>query len=221
MTLAVIATMFGRHENSLPILRRLTEATRLPDECWLLCETEEDAEAIWAAYRTLYELEVLDEWPSWARVEVIPTPRKEGGYAVIPYSNKINWALNRTKADLIVYLDNGSMPSPEKFEVMAAALEAHPEWGAVYCTQQRTGFQPTLAPADVVVDDAYCGLNYTQVMHRLTADRWPLDMRHADPDLADGLFWRELHATLGAFHPAGGPRVHDTHHIPSPKAAGL
>lgn len=222
MRVAVIGTFFGRHENSFPILHRLVTSTRQPNECWLMCETDRDAAVLDEAYRELYDLELLDAWPKWLRLEICPTPRDaDGRYAVIPYSNKINTALDRTGCDAIVYLDNNSMPAPDKYEIMAAGLEQRPWCGAVYCTQKRTGFSPTVALADGVVHDGYCAVNYTQVMHRLTADRWTLDMRHADPDLADALFWRSLHATLGPFYPVGGDRVLDEHHIPSPTAAGL
>lgn len=221
MKLAVVGTFFGRHSNTFPILRRLLECTRIPDECWLMCETEMDAAVVYEAYHELYELEVVDAMPEWLHVQVLPSPSVDGVYAVIPYSNKINWALDKTEADAVVYLDNNSMPSAEKYDVMLSALEARPEWGAVYCTQKRTGFQPTVAVADALVVDGYCAVNYTQVMHRVTADRWTLDMANADPDLADALFWRSLHSSLGPFWPVGGARVHDTHHMPSPAAHGL
>jgi hypothetical protein len=39
--------------------------------------------------------------------------------------------------------------------------------------------------------------------------------------MADGLFWRALHESLGVFYPAGGKAPLDFHHMPSPKAQGL
>jgi hypothetical protein len=219
---AVIGTFYGRHENSFPLLHRLyVDATRRPDEAWLLCETDEDAQALDAAFDDLYDLEALDGWPDGLHVEVVETPRTGGGYAVIPYAHKINHALDRVTADYVVYLDNGSMPAPEKIAAMAASLDANPGWGAVYCAQKRTGYNETVIPADRVVEDGFCVLNYTQVMHRVTEDRWPLDMKYANPDLADGHFWRSLHATLGPFHPCPDGRVLDEHHIPDVKAAGI
>lgn len=220
--LAVIGTFFQRHENSLPLLKRLyIDSTRKPDEAWLMCETEEDAQAIHEAYEWLYDNELLDDWPLGLYVRVVPTPKQENGsYEIIPYSNKINHALALTKADLIVYLDNGSMPSDDKFELMAAGLEANPEWGAVYCGQKRTGMTDYLAQAADPVYDGYCNLNYTQVMHRKTEDRWTLDMNHANPDLADGMFWRSLHQSLGVFYPVAPGRILDEHHIPNAAAIG-
>jgi hypothetical protein len=220
--LAVIGTFYGRPENTFALMHRLfVDGTRKPDEAWLMCETADDRDNIFAAFQELYDLELLDGIPDECNVLHYPTPLDAGRYAVIPYSNKINAALDATQADLIVYLDNGSMPGPDKYRVMAEALEKHPEWGAVFCTQQRTGFSPTTHVADGIVTDGYCAVNYTQVMHRLTTDRWELDMRHANPDLADALFWRALHRSLGDFHPAGGTTVHDFHHIPNPAAVGI
>lgn len=223
MPLAVIGTFYGRHENTFPLMHRLfVDATRRPDETWLMCETAEDRDTVFRAFQELYDLEVLDGIPENCNVVHYPTPVNEHGkYRVIPYSNKINAALDATQADLIVYLDNGSMPGPDKYRVMAEALERNPGWGAVYCTQERSGFSPTVAYADSTVHDGYCAVNYTQVMHRKTGHRWTLDMRHANPDLADALFWRDLHTQLGPFHPVGGTTVHDFHHIPDPKAVGV
>jgi len=223
MRLAVIGTFYGRHENSLPILKRLfVESSRKPDEAWLMCETNEDAEALREAYRALYDAEMLDEWPDGLKILHLPTPKKRGVYTVIPYSNKINFALNNTEADAIVYLDNGSMPHFEKFRYMLNRLMQKPnKVKAVYCTQERTGFRDEISVADAVIEDAYCVLNYTQVMHRLTDDRWPTDMTYARPaDLADATFWRKLHKSLGAFYPVG-TQVLDEHHMPSPSAQGL
>jgi hypothetical protein len=222
LKLAVIGTFYGRHENTFPLMHRLfVDGSRPADEVWLIGETLEDVEVIDDALDELYNLEALENYPETLRLMHLKTPMIDGKYAVIPYSHKINYALDRTKADVIVYLDNGSMPGPEKYKTMIEGLEEHPEWGAVYCTQKRTGYQPTIRFANDPVEDAYCDLNYTQVMHRLTEDRWSLDMRDADPDLADGLFWRALHKSLGAFHPVGGVIIHDDHYIPSPKAVGV
>lgn len=178
-------------------------------------------DAAQAALRDLIDLELLDAQPECLRIVHVPTPRAGSSYAVIPYSNKINYALDRSEADLFVYLDNNSMPSAEKLEVMAKALEEDTSIGAVYCTQKRTGFSTTVAYAQHPVPRAFCILNYTQVMHRKTKERWTTDMKHANPDLADGIFWQQLHGEFGAFQPAGGTLIHDTHHIPFASAVGL
>jgi hypothetical protein len=217
--LAVIGTFYGRHENTFPLLHRLlVDGTRKPDEAWLMCEGHDDVAAIELALDDLYEMELIDGPIPGVRIISLQTPKVGGRYAVIPYSRKINWALDASQADAFVYLDNNSMPGPDKYAVMAQALEQHPEYGAVYCTQKRTGFNETVFYAEEPVYDAFCVLNYTQVMHRRTDQRWTMDMRWADPDLADGLFWRQLHDKLGPFFPAGGKTIQDWHHIPSPAA---
>lgn len=223
MRLTVIGTFHGRFENSLPLLKRLyVDATRKPDEAYLMCEDGDDVDALMAAYSDLYTLELLDGFPPGLHVLEHPTPRDENGrFTVIPYANKINHALDCADGDAIVYLDNNSDPKPEKYQAMLAALEEHPEWGAVYCSQRRTGFAEETFTADTVVPDGYCQLNYTQVMHRPTGDRWPLNLALADPDVADGHFWRLLHQTLGPFHPAGGRGILDEHHMDSPTAVGV
>lgn len=193
--------------------RLLTDSTRRPDETWLLCEGADDVKCLRAALR--------GQDRSGVTVKRLPTPTLNGRYAVIPYSNKINWALDRTDADLIVYLDNGSTPHARKYELMCRSLEQWPDWGAVYCGQKRTGYMDVTYEARQIVDHADGQLNYTQVMHRVTEDRWPLDMALADPDVADGKFWGMLHRSLGAFYPAGVGYVLDEHHMPSPKAQGL
>lgn len=222
MRLTVIGTFHKRWENSLPLLKRLyVDSTRKPDESFLMCETGEDVDALMSAYRDLYDLELLDGFPAGLHILEHNTPRIEGRYAVIPYAYKINHALDCAEGDAVVYLDNNSDPKPTKYQAMLTGLEQHPAWGATYCTQKRTGMNDMVFRAEYPVDDAFCALNYTQVMHRPTADRWPLDMRLADPDLADGYFWRSLHMSLGAFFPVGGSEILDEHHIPDACAAEL
>lgn len=218
MKFAVIGTFHQRHENTFPLMHRLfVDSTRTPDEAWIMCEAQEDRDAVFLAIQDLYEQELIDGFPAALNAIVTPTPRTDTGkYKVIPYSNKINAALNATSCDLVCYLDNNSMPGPDKYRVMAEAMEQHPEQAAVYCTQKRTGFSDVTHHARDIIEDGYCQVNFTQVMHRRTADRWTLDMAHANPDLADALFWRSLHRTLGPFYPAGGDTIHDDHHIPHP-----
>lgn len=217
--LAVIATFYKRHENTMPLLHRLfVDGTYEPDEVWLMCETEDDYIALNDAWNELYELELVEEWPPNIEIVQLATPKQNGVYTVIPYSHKINYALDRSKADYFVYLDNNSMPDADKFKEMKQALDDNPEWGAVYCTQKRTGWNEMVFLAEEPVENAFCVLNFTQVMHRRTEDRWTLDMRFANPDLADAYFWVDLHKSLGRFYPAGGVRILDTHHMDSPAA---
>jgi len=213
MRLAAIATMYQRHDKTLPLLESVLASSRRPDELWIVCEGLDDAEVALKALNTL--------GASGIGAIVLPTPKTNSSYDVIPYSHKINWVLDRTCADAVCYIDNNSLPSREKYRVMLEALEQHPDWGAVYCSQQRSGVDAKVAWADAVLPDAYAIANYTQVMHRRTNDRWSTNMADANPDLADALFWRSLHKSLGAFHPVDAPTVHDWHHIPSHAAQGL
>lgn len=212
MKFAVIGTFYQRRDRTRALMERvMVESTRTPDEFWVMCE--EDADAA-----------VAEEFVTDSRVQVrvYPTPKNGDAYKVIPYSHKINWVLDHSEADAFVYLDNGSMPHRDKYRRMVAALESHRKWGAVYVGQHRTGHLDGDHPTIGIVEDAYCVLNYTQVMHRRTDDRWTLDMRFAAPmDLADALFWRDLHKSLGPFHPVGGSLLLDWHHIESAKAVGL
>ena len=215
MKVSLIGTFYERHERTRELLRRVyEESTRPPDEMWLMCEGAKDYEVATKAARPSYKGLIIMEWP---------TPRTANGdYAILPYSYKINYALDNTNADAIVYLDNGSMPHPRKYELMAAELEVHPEYGAVYCSAYHTGIDEVFRQATQVVEDAYCVLNFTQVMNRPTADRWTLDLNNGRPyDLADALFWRSLHKNLGSFYPVKFDKVLDVHRIEGYQAVGL
>jgi hypothetical protein len=179
-SLALIVTAYGeRGTRWLPEMRAaVADQTRQPDETWWMTEA-------------------ID--PSMGYFD-LPTPRDANGRpTVVPYSYAINYALDRTECDYIAYMTDDSWPHVEKFERMVAALDEHPEWGAVYCGQKRNGND---YQADRVVGDGYCVIDHTQVMHRRTADRWTLDM--ANVKLGDAHFWRALHASLGDFYPVSG-----------------
>lgn len=216
LKLAVIGTFHKRFDSSADALRRvLYGSTRPPDEFWIMCEDEEDmANATRSIIEKTPRTKVI--------IQLVPTKRDAEGTALyIPYSRKINTALDATDADIIAHLDNASTPHKYKYELMAAMMEQEPSFGAVYCAQQRTGFHNVTSWAEEIVPDAFCRLNYTQVMHKRTADRWSEDMAHANPDMADALFWRALHVTLGPFHPVNTEFPLDLHYMPSPAATHL
>lgn len=186
----------------------------------MICEAEEDVRVVEEALAELKEMDLLPIKPTGWRFLQHPTPQTDGKYDVIPYSNKINYALDRIQTDAVVYLDNGSMPTPEKYEIMMQGIEAGHD--AVYCAQQHTGFDTGLRGAHNVVTDPYCRLNFTQVMHTVGPERWTLDMRYANPDLADAMFFRDLVPRVHAFFPVGpADKPLDFHHIPSPAASNL
>lgn len=216
--LAVIGAFAGRRGNTLPLLRRvMVESTRPPDEFWVVCEERADARAAWQAVYDLFK-----ETPDPVRVVELPTPRTGNRYDIIPYSNKINFALDNSDADMFVYLDNGSMPHPEKYELMSRELERNPDMDMVYCAQRRTGYRVESHDPGIPLDSGFCVLNFTQVMHRPVQARWTLDMQYADPDLADALFWQAIRAEFGTqFFPVSHGKVLDEHDMPSPAAQGL
>lgn len=205
---ALIGTFFERYRQSQLCLEQVFKSSWLPDEFWVMCETPEDA----TNARKITKRR--------ANIVVLPTPRDEAGnYEIIPYSHKINFALDYAQADVFAYLDNGSIPHPDKYKLMIQALEAHPKWQAVYCSQHRTGFQDLVHKATEPIADPYAKVNYTQVMHRKTDVRWTTDMQWATPnDLADAIFWRDLNCT---FYPVKSAHVLDIHEMQSERAAGL
>lgn len=207
MKLALIGTFYKRYPESQECIKRVLESSRIPDDIWIMVEDEEDADNI---------LKITDK----VEVFIIPTPRDENGkYAIIPYSYKINWALDRLKADAYCYLDNGSLPHKDKYKLMEETLESNPDYRAVYCTQHRTGFQDFIHEAIDPIPEPYAKVNYTQVMHRPTKMRWPEHLQWADPnDLADAVFWESLNCT---FYPVHSNEILDVHNMESSKAAGL
>lgn len=205
--LALIGTFYGRYEQSRACVERVLESTRVPDEIILMCESQADAD----------NLKDYKKYSS-VQIHILETPKTDGKYDIIPYSNKINWALDHTDADLIAYLDNGSMPHIDKYRQMSEALENNSEWGAVYCTQHRTGFIDVISKADKTVYDPHSVINYTQGMHRKTGKRWTIDMKWATPsDFADAMFWQSLDTP---FYPVG-TEILDEHCMDSSSANGL
>lgn len=182
---AAIATFYGRPELVERVAAAIRAQTRPPDELWLMYEGG------------VGETLAVTDFGVTPFLLEIPTPRTTTGrYAVIPYSLKINRALDASGCDYIVYVTDDSIADPRKFEVMARALDEHPDYGAVYCSQEHEG---GTRAADRPIDDAYCIVDHTQVMHRRTLDRWSLDVRHIR--LGDATFWRALHGSLGPFQP--------------------
>ena len=219
MRLAVVAPWHGRLERTLPLLTRvLQESTRPPDELWVVCE---DANDLLAVDRALYELD--GQWSGTdVKASILATPTTDGKYQVIPYSNKINWALGRHGCDAVCYLDNGSMPAVDKYRIMLAELEADPDVGVVYCTQERVGYRVEVHYASKEITNGAGQINFSAFMHRATQDRWTIDMQYATPlDVADAMFLSDLSVSLGSCWPVGGIRPLDWHHMESPAANGL
>ena len=213
-TLAVIVLLYGQRaeDNEDRIAEALLAQTRWPDELWLLAET---TKAHFIIPRLICAERGYDGG-GLIRVHEVHTPRDANGdYAVIPYSLKSNYVLDRTKADYITYLTDDSWPAPEKYERMVAALDENPDWGAVFCSQDKGD---GVRSASDIERDAFCRVDHTQVMHRRTADRWPEEI--ADIMLGDAIFWRKLHASLGPFYPVPGEPLDFVRQTPSGISAG-
>lgn len=211
--MTVIATLHQRHENTLPIVRRLySESTRKPDECFLMCEDYSDwntADQAAMSYTT-----------KGMNIVHLPTPKNGSKYDVIPYSNKINYALDNMSGDYVLYVDNQSMPHQRKIELMAGALDDNPSWVGVYCAQRRSLDGP-VHPADKPTH-GYCALNYTQVMHRRAPERWVLDVKYGNPDFADAEYWRAIGDSKDKlFYPVAPDLVLDEHWITDHAVEGL
>lgn len=195
--LAVIGTFFRRPTLIPRIAQALREQTRQADELWLMYERQDDGEA-------LHEQEWGSASPNMVYAPVPP--------AFVPPSLQINFALRRTTADYITYLTDDSLPYPEKYERMTAALNANPEWGAVYCSQaygrvnsteawlaNALGACPSVRYAERPLTAPDCVVDHSQVMHRRSDDRWPTDMGALTH--SDGLFFAALVERFGAMQP--------------------
>jgi glycosyltransferase involved in cell wall biosynthesis len=195
--LAVIGT-FHRRPWAIPrIAEALRAQTRKPDELWLLWDDEDDLNAL---CDLLIDMDDLGVHVYLERV----TPSPDA----IPYSDKINRALDWTLADNIAYLTDDSLPHPDKYRLMVEKLDqGH---GAVYCSQDygradgpdhwlaggtHQGNRMALEPET----DPYCRVDHTQVAHARSDDRWPLDRTYMR--LGDAMFFRQLAASMGPFQP--------------------
>lgn len=156
---------------------------------------------------------VSERWPGQARTLWCPVPD-----GVVPPSFQINLALADVTADYVLYLTDDSLPYPSKIERMAGALDEHPEWGSVYCSQTYgTAATPdawaalALEPlpgtrhASGEMPDPFCRVDHTQVMHRRSDDRWPEGME--DIRFSDGRFFQALVNRFGPMQPV--PEVLD------------
>jgi hypothetical protein len=188
--LVVIGTFYNRPSRIPMLARALREQTRQPDICVLIGETAADAAAL-----------AKESWPGETLIAILPTPIENDRYLVLPYSRKINAALDLVSgcADLVTYVTDDSLPAREKYERMEREIYESGA-GVVYCTQDRGG--GNLMWASEIIRDAWCVVDHTQVMHRFSPRvRWPVLPEEADIRLGDAWFWRRLHAEFGSFYP--------------------
>lgn len=183
----------------------LRAQTRPADELWVLTEDYGDYSA------------VIDTWlagglPASVHFRDVNVPRDDAGRpTIIPPSLGINAVLDESKADYIAYLTDDSLPHPEKYERMVAALDGGAK--AVYCAQgygkapsQEEWLDRIEKPSDfrhagVPTEDPFCKVDHTQVAHVRTDARWPTDLSHMR--WADGTFFRDLVTRYGPLQPIG------------------
>lgn len=196
-SLAVIWTSFRRPWAYERIAASLAAQTRPADHIWVMFEAREDCDPLALAVRDLYDAE---GWQVY--------PRSDEN----PLSYAINQALGMDRCDYITYLTDDSLPDPRKYEVMARALDENPDWGIVYCSQDfgvasspedwlAGGRNIGIRQAHPIEDQPFCVVDHTQVMHRRTKARWPLD--YGSRRLSDAHFWVDLVADLGPMHGIG------------------
>lgn len=198
--LAVIGVFYRRPLLIPRIAAALRAQTRPPDETLLVCEEQADLEAL-----------VAETWPGRVVYLKMHIPPGE-----IPSSVCINAALDLTRADYIAYLTDDSLPHPDKYAEMVAALDAGAQ--AVYCSQRygKVGSHaewlgqidnpPSIRHASEPSEDPFCRVDHTQVAHVRTEDRWPLSM--GEIKWSDGAFFRDLVKRLGPLQPIPGALDH-------------
>ena len=201
-TLAVIYTVYRRPWAYDRVNEALRAQTRAPDIVQVMSEPIGDGQA--------YDIDAPGLYNGWRLGIVRPGDDNPLSVAI---NNALEWL---DEVDYITYLTDDSLPDPRKYEVMSRALDEHPEWGVVYCGQDfgtakdpedwlDGGRQIGTRHADRIVEDPWCVVDHTQVMHRRTSARWPQD--RSTMRLSDAHFWRELVADLGPFYPV--PEVLD------------
>lgn len=199
-SLAAIGVFYKRPEFIPVIAAALRAQTRPADELVLTCETRADLEAL-----------VAESWPGRVTYLMVPMPDNS-----VPPSVCINAGLDATRADYITYFADDSLPAPRKFELMMAALETGAN--AAYCSQDRAavgsrdewlahGGNGYVHLADHEEPDPYMRVDMSQVMHRRTTLRWPLDP--GVRKIGDAVFFRDLVAEQGPLQPV--PEVLDWH----------
>jgi spore maturation protein CgeD len=195
-SLAVIFTAFNRPWALDSIAHALANQTLFPVTILAPCEREEDASAV--ASKLFFSS--LDLW-------MLEPPKSVNALGYV-----INDALDYTDADYITYLTDDSLPHPDKYRLMAQALDENPDWGAVYCSQdygsvespeawlaaagrydgsRRTAREPT--------SDPFTRVDHTQVMHRRCEARWPIS--YDDRKLSDAHFFKALVEEVGPIYP--------------------
>lgn len=124
------------------------------------------------------------------------------------YAANANTGLKLASGRHITYLCDDDWYAPQRLEVMTAMLDADPSIGVVFGRQQITdeaGNPTQVRDFPPVLDDAYCKVDHSSVMHTAEAGQkaggW--DESPECWSIGDAVFWRRLHAAGYQFHRAG------------------
>lgn len=133
---------------------------------------------------------------------------EEDRAAACRYAVQANMGLHLAAGRYITYLCDDDWYAPRRLEVMAAMLDADPSIGVVFGRQQITdeaGNPTQVRDFPPVLDDAYCKVDHSSVMHTRAAGSkaggWDESAEHWR--IGDAVFWRRLHAAGYQFHRAG------------------
>jgi spore maturation protein CgeD len=132
------------------------------------------------------------------------------------YAVQCNTGLHLHKGSHITYLCDDDWYAPRRLEVMSGMLDADPSLGVVYARQGVTdeaGNLQWIRVFEPVVEDAYCRVDHSSVMHTRAAG-WKAggwDESAENWRIGDAVFWRRLHAAGYKFHLAPGDEPLDFH----------
>jgi len=132
------------------------------------------------------------------------------------YAANCNTGLKLASGRHITYLCDDDWYAPQRLEVMAAMLDAGPDLGVVYGLQgitDESGQVVRYRATAPVMDDAYCQVDHSSVMHTAEAGRkaggWDESAEHWT--IGDAVFWRRLHMAGYLFHLAESDGPLDYH----------
>lgn len=179
-------------------------------------------ESVFAQTMTDWELIILDDSSTdpgvthylqglwWHPRVIIHKARVDEAFrsATCRYAVLANTGLKLATGRHITYLCDDDWYAPQRLEVMAATLDADPSIGVVFGRQQITdeaGNPTQVRDFPPVLDDAYCKVDHSSVMHTAEAGEkaggWDESAEHWR--IGDAVFWRRLHAAGYQFHRAG------------------
>ena len=192
-------------------------------------------ESVLAQTMTDWELIILDDSSAdpgvteylrdlWSHPQVIihkARVREDERAATCRYAAQANTGLKLAAGRRVTYLCDDDWYAPQRLETMAAALDADPSIGVVYGPQAVTdeaGTVTRIRDFGPVVDDAYCLVDHSSVMHTaeagVKAGGWDESADHWR--IGDAVFWRRLHAAGYQFHRAGDPAAPLDYHRDHP-----